>query len=175
MKASSIENPCSSTSIRAASSDTSSRASSKASAVACGIQRSASTVTGHVACLPFRRPNRIVTSPAISTPVQQTSPATRDAGMSPTTTIPPARRTGEVLVVPADRPGEAVVRVEAAGPAGLDLGPGTEPGPESQDAVFARERVLGGEGMEAPGPGTAAPAGGGWASGGASTNSSSTF
>src|SRR4029077_6890813 len=53
MKASSSEKPCSSTSRRAASALTSWSASAKSSAVAWGSQRSASSVTGQVACLPF--------------------------------------------------------------------------------------------------------------------------
>src|SRR4029453_9436005 len=62
MNASSRVKPHSSTSIRAASSATSSSPSGNTSAVAWGIQRSSSSVTGQVPCLPLRTSKRTVTS-----------------------------------------------------------------------------------------------------------------
>jgi hypothetical protein len=107
-----------------ASSETSLSASSKSSAVACGSQRSASSVTGHVACLPLSRSKRMSTSPAISTPVKQISPSPIEACMSPTANIPPGCRTGKKIARPCRAggrrgcrraPGEAVRERVAVG------------------------------------------------------------
>src|SRR3954471_6696709 len=101
MNASSIVKRCSSTSRRAASSATSTSASSYSGAVAWGSQRSASSVTGHVACFPLRTSKRRSTSPAISTPVKQISPSPIAACMSPTANMPPGCRTGKKIRAPA--------------------------------------------------------------------------
>ena len=95
MNASSIVMLHSSTSMRAASSQASCMASMNSNDVPWTIHRSASSVTGQRPCLPFTRPKRTTTSPAISTPVPQISPSPIEACMSPTANIPPGWRTGK--------------------------------------------------------------------------------
>src|SRR4029079_5763853 len=113
MKASSIVKPHWSTRKRAPSSTARSSASMKSGpAVPCTTQRSASSVTGHVPCLPFSGSMRIVTSPAISTPVKQTSPSPIDACMSPIASMPPGWRTGRNTGAPG--PCRGLSRLPAA-------------------------------------------------------------
>ena len=116
------------------------------SAVACGSQRSASSVTGHVACFPLSRSKRMSTSPAISTPVKQISPSPIAACMSPTANMPPGCRTGKkmrapaavqvVVEVAAVAAGEPVRELLAVGRDADDADHRPAPGSETRSFIF---------------------------------------